>query len=237
MSKAKTHAFKGIMFSEVPKDIVEALNIQPGDHLEFQQIAKGVVGVYKHGNGPEEERMLVEKEIDVLRKINGIYYKTRTIAHANKVLTPEEQKTFNDLLNRRIIYKYYRDNNELLGISRPYLQLVIKPKKETKDILENGFLVIENDNEAANISKMITKAGKQDDIRGVKGFSGKYYIVTKELLGEQEPKILESLDGKKSIEEVAQEIKEGTALVQACIEVLREEGAVIEKKKGAYERV
>ncbi len=239
MPRAKTHAFKGKVFSELPQEIVNALGIQPGDEIEYREIAKGVVAVYSAGNGPSDERMLVEKEIDVMRKVNNIYSGKRTVEYIESVLAEDEKNVFKDLLKRRVFFKYKKNGKELVGLDKRYLPLVLAPKKEEKplDLWEKGYAIVENEKDVEELSRRITEEGREDQVRGVRGFDQKYYIVTNEKLSSLEWRLLNALDGKKTLEEVAKELGENPELVRACVEVLREEGKILERRKELYERV
>ncbi len=240
MPKARTHSFKGKIFSEIPEEIAEALGLEERDELEFKEIAKGIIIVQKPGKAQASERKLVEEEIDVIRKVNNIFSTDRTVEKINSILDQKEKEIFQDLLARRVFFKFNKNRKTIIGLDKKYLPIVISPKRQeprTPGIFEKGYAVIENEHEAEELSRMLTEEGKEDLVRGVRGFDQKYYVVTKEKLAELEWRILSAIDGKRNISQVSEELKEDPQLVRACVEVLREEGKIIEKRKGVYERV
>jgi hypothetical protein len=68
----------------------------------------------------------------------------------------------------------------------------------------------------------------------VRGFDKKYYIIGKPALADLERKFDRLLAKEKQLKAVADELGVKEGLARAAIEVLREEGKIIEKRRGTY---
>ena len=103
------------------------------------------------------------------------------------------------------------------------------------ELNQSGFLLISDKKQAFDLSQSMKNEMKEGAVVGVKGFDGKFYIVTINYLLSTQGKISSILDNKgmKSVD-----IAVTTNLdPDGCIAVLRimaENGDIIEKKKGIF---
>jgi len=108
--------------------------------------------------------------------------------------------------------------------------------KEAKDTLATrGFLIVENENIAKGLSKDLEKDIKEGRVVGVRGFDKKFYIVASDYYAKASQAVAKALaKGDKSSAEVA---KLAGCEENACVSVLqvmKDFGEVIEKKRGVY---
>ncbi len=103
---------------------------------------------------------------------------------------------------------------------------------------KKGFLVVANENEVKALTQAVEKDVKNGAVLGVRGFDKKYYLCTRAFLEEQTPKVLKILSAKDaSAEEAAQALKQPLDATLSLIQVLKEQGEILEKKRGMYAAV
>lgn len=138
MPKAKTHDFKGKVYSEVPDEIVKLLNIKAGDELEFLNVYKDMIVITKPAGTKtekvetkteakkEETKALDADELEVLEKVNSVKYFDRSRENVLKKLENWEIPIFNNLFHKKVLFEYTKKDKKWVGISKEYFQLVIK---------------------------------------------------------------------------------------------------------------
>ena len=107
-------------------------------------------------------------------------------------------------------------------------------------LFENGYLVLESEQEANEVSEIIKRKIKEKKIsstefKGIKGFDKRYYIIKRSLFSKYAPKVLETLkEGEKKFEDIQKITKIEKDLLASIIAILNEEGEVIEKRKKVF---
>jgi hypothetical protein len=158
-----------------------------------------------------------------LKKIGNIKHYDRTTDRISKMLSKDEKEVLNSLLAKKVLFIYYKNKKELLGISKEYFKYFVPD-----DASDFTYAIFDNEREAAEIIK------KQKYVRGVRGFDKKFYLISEAQLRDIEKKLQKILVKDKGIEAISTELKIEENLCRAALENLREEGTVIEKKKNVY---
>ncbi len=101
---------------------------------------------------------------------------------------------------------------------------------------QDGFLIIKSKEKAAQASLTHEKQIREGELRGIKSFDGNYYLIQNDLLQNYISKIISSLSEKNNqhLEELARKINASKQLTAIICEFLKEEGEILEKKKGNY---
>lgn len=110
------------------------------------------------------------------------------------------------------------------------------PISQTTDILSDGYAVIDDARLAAQFSEQLRRQGKSNIVRGIKGFDGKFYAVTKSYFSKTAPLVLKALDEPQNAESLAKACKLPLPACLAILHLLGEEGDVVEKRKGIFVR-
>jgi len=98
-----------------------------------------------------------------------------------------------------------------------------------------GYAVIENEGEAREASQKLEQELKSGDVLGTRGFDKKYYVAQKGFYGTWDRKILAALKGRQlGIDGVAQALGMSEVAARVALELMREQGDVIERKRGVY---
>lgn len=98
-----------------------------------------------------------------------------------------------------------------------------------------GYMVLSNESEAKYQMQNIKSEIKDDEVRGVRGFDKKYYILRKSFLREFEQPIFSLLDEGLSVpREMSERIKLTSEAITVVLMVMADEGLVIEKRRGEW---
>jgi hypothetical protein len=99
-----------------------------------------------------------------------------------------------------------------------------------------GYLVIDNELEAKQLSMRLEKEIKGGEIIGVRGFDKKFYIVSTSLYQNLGPRIETLLKDKQTVSplEVSQSLNLEEPCAIAVLQVMKEQGELIEKKRGVF---
>lgn len=170
---------------------------------------------------------LKRKKLLILRLDEGLY-----------VVGTEEQ--VRSLVKRQVSYLAYK---KLQGAPR-------REKEERRSEREgriikapqvpppkdSGYWVFDTEQEAIIFSRKHSEEFQTGEIKGIRGFDGKFYAVRRRLYNYYLVKILDLLrEGPKTVEEIASILKKDRNLIKAVLEIAREEGLVIERSGGVYE--
>ena len=128
---------------------------------------------------------------------------------------------------------------KLAQVTKSFIPASQLPKTNYRQaLLAKGFLVLENEDQAKGASIEMEKDIKTGEVRGVRSFDKKFYLSTKQFLETNGPnleKILAKQDANAS--DVAKEAKLTTEATLTVLYLLKEEGELIEKKRGFFSLV
>ena len=101
-----------------------------------------------------------------------------------------------------------------------------------------GFAVIASEEDARRISKQFEREIKANDIVGVRGFDKKFYIVSAPYLKLNYPKIIRAIGSREmGIREISASAHMDEQGCNACLQVMKEQGDVIEKRRGVFKLI
>jgi hypothetical protein len=200
---------------------------------ELLEEKEKIVGIIKKGNLSELvegnfEKSLKENELKALQelkkegkviifKLNETYKKG--VYKINPDFNPGDDRKANEN-KKKSIEDYNAKEKEF----------------ENYSLKEDGIMIVKNQGIIRQISREMEKEIKDGSIRGLKSFDGYYYIIENALLERHIRKLVESFIKKnaQTIEELAKSINVSTILIKVICEFLKDEGEIIEKKKGEY---
>ncbi|MFH0885404.1 MAG: hypothetical protein V1861_06875 [Candidatus Micrarchaeota archaeon] len=208
-----------------------------------------------------EKGRLSEAEIAIMKKLLSIRFENRTPEYVGKALSESEMKTLHGLEQRGMVNVFrgtkYKDG--VYNISDhiyPLLQksqgapstdapAEIKPQatsprgaapgSQTGAMLQSqGFIIIQDKREAMMLSEGLGPQMKSGAVVGVKGFDGKFYIVTREYYSKARALIDAALKGQMDAPSVASATRLDPEGCLAVLRLMAENGDIIEKKKGIF---
>ncbi len=100
-----------------------------------------------------------------------------------------------------------------------------------------GYMVLDNENDAKRAMPEITARLKNDDVKGIRGFDKRYYVLRRSFLMEYEGPLLALVDlGPATPDELAAKMNLTSEAVRVLLMILGDEGEVIEKRRGNWVR-
>lgn len=195
------------------------------------------------------------EELCLLKKMAAQPMEKRTLKGMN--LSGSEQMMLNALKKRDLVFfseKKYPGG--VYGLSREAYELATKgtaftpgahePEKLSEKkvlnweehLLKYGYVIIENEGDARSASMKLEHELKAGEVLGVRGFDKKYYVALKRFYEAWNEKIHPLLKGKVlNLDQVAEKLSMSEVAARVALELMREQGEIIEKRKGWYSAV
>ncbi|HLD80794.1 MAG TPA: hypothetical protein VJA40_02220 [archaeon] len=105
-------------------------------------------------------------------------------------------------------------------------------------LASEGYAKTKDYGEVSLASSKFAQELREGKMLGMKGFTGDYYLVRRDVLEALKPKVLEALEkGERHIEELASELKSEAEKCEVLLAFLNEQGFVYEKRKGVYKKI
>ena len=128
-----------------------------------------------------------------------------------------------------------RIENPKQWASAPAPQAPAKNQFEN-ELERNGFIVVENEAEAKELSKSLEARIKTGDVKGVRGFDKKFYIVSRDFYESNVAKVMNTQPKSEfTAAEVTGIVKASESGAAALLQVMKEEGQVLEKRRGYFQ--
>jgi hypothetical protein len=228
------------------QDEVELFQLKPGYYLLTIPLGDAKATAVETKTG------ISEAERAVLLKLLSIKFEKRVPAYVSKVMSEGEMTVLKELERKGMINvfkgtKYkdgvynIRDSIYPLLSSAPRAQPTRTPAQQVQtpnDLLailkRQGFIVLGDRNEARALSETLSQDMKSGAATGVKGFDGRFYIVTKSYLIGAQTAIAAALKEDMDAPSIAAAAKLDPEGCMAVLRLMAEAGDLIEKKKGVF---
>lgn len=100
-----------------------------------------------------------------------------------------------------------------------------------------GYMVLDNENEAKRVMPQIQSSLKNDEVKGVRGFDRRYYVLRRSFLMEFEGSLLALVDqGPQAPDELGAKLGLTPEAARVLLMILGDEGEVIERRRGTWVR-
>ncbi len=227
-------------FSKV--DAIEMFELKPGYYLLSVPLAdKGAAPSAEAKPQIPEIRPSAQeqKEAAVLSKLASFGFSKRSPSQLSKVMNAEERGVLEELVKAgKVLYVHNKKYDEGIYIietgSQKSPQKQAEPSAMENQLFANGHLILDGSRDAQALSERLMK--QKNSVVGIKGFDGKYYIVTAAYFG----KVAQALAGMGDEITPADAAAKGGISIDGCkavLKLLAERGDYIEKKGGLYVRV
>ncbi len=223
MAKSPIVKKDGKTYLELPKEYEEY------DEAEIYRLKEGFLVV-------PQAVTIKEAEIAVIRKLLDIKFERRVPETVESEFTEAERIILKDLGKKNLVtlFKGKKYPNGVYNINADVYSLIKGKEEKAPQELQKGFLTINDKNEAFRLSKKYAEEMKSGDIIGIKGFDGKFYVVTKEYFDKTRKEIEKSLHGEMGIKQITDSTKLDFDGVTAVIRLMAENGDILEKKRGVF---
>jgi hypothetical protein len=113
----------------------------------------------------------------------------------------------------------------------------IKASPEAVAFARAGYAVLNSEGEAKQLSDELEQFIKNGQVVGVRGFDKRFYVVSREFLERHSGAVLGALKEPNTARVAAAQAKMAFDAFNAALVVLKEQGEIIEKKKGMFQTV
>ena len=205
--------------------------VQVPEHKEeIREEVEEVIGLVKHGKLSE----LVEGKFE-------------------EKLTPDQKEILKDLITKGKVFVFKLNESYKKGVYRVKeegkdVRVKENVKKESENFLAekkqypdytlevDGFIATLNNDRAKILSQEYRERIEAGELKGIRNFEGVYYLIENELLVFYSEKVLEKIKEKKeaTLEGLAEEINISIELTKIVCEFVKEEGEILEKRKGKF---
>jgi len=240
-------------YIELPPDLAG------GDEVELFALRDGYcllstpLGQTERRSGAIDERQRM-----VLKKLLSIRFENRTPAYVSKALSEGEMAVLGELEKRGMVNVFkgdkYKDGVYNIN-DNIYPVLAQKggeaPKAEAQGrvvpadhqptpadsivaLRSRGYVVIADRREALMLSEQLGADMKSGAVVGVKGFDGKFYIVSRNYFNSAQASIGAALKEDMDAPSVASATKLDPEGCLAVLRLMAENGEIIEKKRGVF---
>lgn len=236
----------------------EAKLLGEGKEYELIPNQKGIFLLIEKGLVKEKEGAEVKKPIsgeEEKQQVIAIIKKSRLSdlveGKLEAVLDQKQKKALLELVATGKVFVFKLNETYKKGVYRVKEEVAedkAREKKESENVFakekpleeytleSDGFLIVKSKDKAAQVSYTYEKQIREGLLRGIKSFDGNYYLLQTDLLDTYINKALLSLSSQhnQTLQELSQNLKVSQLLTRIICEFLKEEGELIEKKKGIY---
>ncbi len=189
---------------------------------------------------------LVEEHEEVIGLIKKSKLSELVEGKFEEKLNEKQKRALLELITNKRVFVFKLNDSYKKGIYR--IREEVREKKESEefksekkalpdyDLETDGFIATTNTERAKMLSIEYKEQIEKNELKGIKTFEGIYYLVETKLVNKYLEKILLLIRNRKeiSLEEIAENENISIELTKIIIELLKEEGEVLEKKKGFY---
>jgi len=241
-------------YIELPPEVasegeLELFPLRDGYYL----LSRPLPGAKEADGGP-----LGDAERAVLKKLLSIRFENRTPEHVAKAL-PEADLAVLRSLEAKGLVNVFRGNKYKEGVynisdstyNLVYPRQAGAGRQEGRqagneraahpsvsgtmgELHSRGFIIVQDKREAMALSELLGPKMKSGEILGVKGFDGKFYIVTKDYFSRAQEAVSSALKDDMDAPSIASATKLDSEGCVAVLRLMAEAGEIIEKKRGVF---
>lgn len=239
MGKVRILRRQGKGYIELPPEILSC------DELELFPLREGyyLLSMPLGSKAEKKDTGLSETEKEVLRKLLRIRFDKRNPPYVSKVLSQEEMEIIK-VLEKKGHVNLFKGKKYRLGVyninDRTYPLLKNapeQPKERHSDLFSllrtQGYIIIDRKG-AFELSQRLRQDMKTGSVIGIKGFDGRFYVVTKEYLEKASAAIASVLKEDMDLASVSEASKLDADGCMAVLRLMAENGDIIEKKRGVF---
>ncbi len=217
-------------------DEIELLPLKKGYYLLSVPIGKDNSNIVET-NKEEQKSESVEER--VLNKLESLGLAKRCPSYLKKVLSDEEGEMLKKLVkSRKVVYIHNKKFQEGIYVIEKQKKNNIKGNDPANSLANalfaNGYIVLEGSKDAKSLSERLLK--QKGSVLGIRGFDGKYYVVTTGYFQKISDAIAKMGD-EITPKEVATKFRFSIEGCKAVLKLLSEKGDYLEKTGERFIRV
>jgi hypothetical protein len=236
-----------VLYLQLPSEFssagdIELFKLKDGYYLLSLQLGQKK----KEAQG---KQALSDNEKSLLKKLSAIKFENRTPKNISQSLSQDERNLLSSMEKKGFVqlFKSAKYKEGVYSIPDDVYPLLKEnnppgnPQQSSSQsplasFFKEGFVVFSNNNEAAAFSDLLKKSGHSQDIFGIKGFDGRFYVVTKSYMMDMSGKVRTVLKGNNTMTStmIAKACNMDDSGCRAVLLLMAEKGDVIEKKKDIF---
>jgi hypothetical protein len=234
--KLKLHGGEEVDFYEIKPGIFTLVR---KDMVE--NMLKGQIGEFEL---PAETKELGMEEMELLQKLDSIKFSERIPYNVHKRLSPREREVLSKLIGKGAVEVYQGGKYSKTGvydIKNEVYKMLKGSKTDAKELTieerleRDGYLIIEDARDAEKICGEFDKGIRAGDIIGTRGFDKRFYIARKSLFINLIDKVKQSMRrGANNVSDISRELKLSEPAIIVMLEIMKDKGDAIEKRRGTY---
>jgi len=200
-----------VLAISLPESLRQKLGVTEDDEYDFVQIQPGVLALVKKGQNPSADK--------VRQNVGSSAFRPAAAMPSNAPAAAPRLA---------------------MAANKPTASTPSKPGSlaATQTALDRqGFLVLSTEDEAKDFSHRYESQIKAGDIKGIRGFDKKFYLASRAYSDAYADKLLVALKEPKTAADLSAAVRQPQEGVLTLLYLLKEEGEVIEKKRGLFVRV
>jgi len=248
--KRQNHSYIELPQEMAGQDEIELFQLREGYYL--LSVPLGQATVKTQVTQAETRGPLSESERALLKKLLSIKFENRTPAYVTKALDNDEKTVLRELERKGFVnvFKGTKYKDGVYNIRDSIYPLLSQkeaagPKEAVQAAAPSpfgllhtqGFMIIADKNEARILSERLADDMKRGNALGVKGFDGKFYIVTRDYFTKSQAAILAILKEDMNADAIAIATKLNPDGCRAVLRIMSENGDVLEKRRGIFAAV
>lgn len=253
--KRQNHGYIELPQEMAGQDEVELFQLREGYYLLSVPLGQATVktpAIQAETRGP-----LNESERALLKKLLSIKFENRTPAYVSKALGNDEKAVLKELERKGFVnvFKGAKYKDGVYNIRDSIYPLLSQKEggpetKETRPaqaqpavqtpyglLHSQGFMIVADKNEARMLSERMADEMKRGAVQGIKGFDGRFYIVTRDYFTKAQAAITAVLKEDMNADSVAAAAKLNPDGCRAVLRLMAENGDIIEKRRGIFAAV
>jgi hypothetical protein len=229
----------------------QELELIPNMKGVYLLIDKGVLGDSKGKNIRVELPEMDEEKQQVIGIIRKSRLSDLVEGKFETLLNDRQKKSLLDLVAGGKVFVFKLNETYKKGVYRVKDDSAAEKERQVKEsesaevkekpleeysLDRDGFLVTKNAEKAKQISQEYEGMIRQGMLKGIKTFEGNYYLIQVDLLTAYTDKIIVVLGNAQTmnLEDLSKGINASQILTKIICEFLKEEGELLERKKGQY---
>ncbi len=216
------------------------LNLEKKESLLILSILENNVSVKENNASVKENNVSVKQKIIDFFNDENLTFKNRVEGTFEKLLNKDDLIVFKEMIKNKEIEIFKPSTKYKKGI----YQISFKKAHTSSSnfgavhsfFIKNKYIILNNSEDAKKFSNDFETEIKEGKIIGLKSFDNNYYVINKDLFLDIKTKLINlNLNSSFSIGFLETKLDFSKDAFKIAIELLKEEGLIIEKKKENYE--
>ena len=216
--------------------INKSLDIKNKSNSSFVLSLKEINLIDKKVIERSPNKYLVKNKIAKLLNDKNLTFQDKVEGNFEKLLNKTDLVIFNEMIEDKEIELFKLSSKYKKGVYQLALHKSNLSKMDFSIFTINKYIILKQPEDAKKFSGDNKDSIKDGKIIGIKSFDGYYYVIYKDLFQDVKTKLFAlNLKDAFSIDFLISKLSFSEELLKVAIEILKDEGLILEKRKDSYE--